>query len=61
MVRNFYHRVFIIIIIIIITIIIIIIIIIIICKFYLVRGSVSSTQEQLQFYHPLHQQLPPYT
>ena len=60
MVRNFYHRVFIIIIIIIIT-IIIIIIIIIICKFYLVRGSVSSTQEQLQFYHPLHQQLPPYT
>ena len=60
MVRNFYHCVFIIIIIIIIN-IIIIIIIIIICKFYLVRGSVSSTQEQLQFYNPLHQQLPPYT
>ena len=31
------------------------------CKFYLVRGPVSSTQEHLQFYHPLHQQLPPYT
>ena len=58
----------IIIIIIIIIIIVIIIIIlkcyqvlIVICKFYLVRGPVSSTQEHLQFYHPLHQQLPPYT
>ena len=29
-------------------------------KFYLVRGPVSSTQKHLQFYHPLHQQLPPY-
>ena len=26
---------------------------IVICKFCLVRGSVSSTQEHLQFYHPL--------
>ena len=25
----------------------------------MVRGPVSSTQEHLQFYHPLHQQLPP--
>ena len=36
-------------------------VLIVICKFYLVRGPVSSTQEHLQFYHPLHQQLPPYT
>ena len=28
-----------------------------ICKFYLVRGPFSSTQEHLQFYHPLHQGL----
>ena len=34
---------------------------IVIFKFYLVRGPVSSTQGHLQFYHPLHQQLPPCT
>ena len=34
---------------------------IVIFKLYLVRGPVSSTQGHLQFYHPLHQQLPPCT
>ena len=74
--KYIYFSIIIIIIIIIIVVVVVVVVVIIIiiiiiinvikyslsiCKFYLARGPVLSTQEHLQFYYPLHQQLPPDT